>query len=52
MTANEIIRRLNTMTAEQIALVRTLIRQGYGGQGIKFETGLTIKQINAVFATR
>ncbi len=49
MTNNEIARRLISMTDDQISRVSDLVRQGYGAQGIKFETGLTIKQINAVF---
>lgn len=40
--------RLREMTEEQISKALRLIREGYGTAGIRFETGLTIKQVNAV----
>lgn len=50
MNRKEIDRRINTLTAEQADKIHTLILQGYGTAGIRFETGATIKQINAVSA--
>lgn len=49
MTRNEMNRRLNELTEYQRARVRNLIREGYGAQGIKHETNLSIRLINAVF---
>ena len=41
---------LATLSADDVEQIRRLIRQGYGGQGIKLESRYTLKQINAVFA--
>lgn len=49
MTKTEMTKRLATMTEAERNRVLGLILSGYGASGIKFETGLTIKQINAVF---
>jgi hypothetical protein len=43
-------RRLAAMSAETIARIRVLIRDGYGAQGITHDAGVTLKQANAVFA--
>jgi hypothetical protein len=48
MTKTELANRLATMTPELIAKVRTLLNEGYGTAGIRFESGASIKQINAV----
>jgi hypothetical protein len=37
------------LTAADIRRITTMIRQGYGAQGIHLETPYTIKQINSVF---
>tara|TARA_R110000868_G_scaffold388_4_gene3152 strand:+ start:2436 stop:2618 length:183 start_codon:yes stop_codon:yes gene_type:complete len=41
---------LATLSADDVEQIKRLIRQGYGGQGIKLESRYTLKQINAVFA--
>lgn len=40
---------LATLTQAEIDIITGLIKQGYGAQGICFETPFTLKQINAVF---
>lgn len=49
MNTAEMTRRLNTMTDDDRARVRRLVRQGYGASGIRNETGLPLRLINAVF---
>lgn len=49
MTTTEMFRRLKTISASDLDKAKYLVSQGYGAQGIKHETGLTIAQINAVF---
>jgi hypothetical protein len=49
MTRPEMLRRINTLTTEQADTIHTLVLQGYGSSGIRFETGATLKQINAIF---
>jgi hypothetical protein len=50
MTRNEMNRRLATI-ADRAELRRAhrMVLEGYGGNGMKHETNLTVKQINAVF---
>ena len=50
MTREEMNRRLKTISAEQGNKIVKLLKEGYGTTGIQFETGATIKQINAVVA--
>lgn len=50
MTKPEMHRRMTTLTNEQANRIHTLILQGYGTAGIRFETGATVKQVNAVSA--
>lgn len=49
MSIKEMNKRLAEMTAIEIERVVQLVQDGYGAQGIKFETGLSIRLINAVF---
>jgi hypothetical protein len=49
MTNAEMNRRLATLSPAAIDRVELLIKQGYGAEGIKHETGLKVSQINAVF---
>ena len=50
MTITETNRRLSTLTAEAIAQITSLIRDGNGARSISIDTPYSIKQINAVFA--
>ena len=50
MTREEMNRRLKTISAEQGNKIVKLLKEGYGTTEIQFETGATIKQINAVVA--
>lgn len=49
MTTKEMYKRLAEITTEQKERVIQLVKEGYGAQGIKFETGLPVRLINAVF---
>ena len=41
---------LADLSHDEIALISSMIKQGYGAQGIKCETPFSLKQVNAVFA--
>ena len=49
MTTKEMKKRMSTLTHLQIEEIIQLIEMGFGAEGIKHETNLTIEQINAVF---
>ena len=49
MTNAEMNRRIVTIPAHRLAQAIYLVRQGLGASTIKIETGLTLKQVNAVF---
>ena len=49
MSIKEMNARLAQMTVAQVERVIQLVKEGFGAQGIKFETGLPIRLINAVF---
>ncbi|WP_298983416.1 hypothetical protein [uncultured Roseibium sp.] len=49
MTKTEMDRRLSTLSTKQVDQVRDLIAHGCGAQSIRFDTGLGLKYINAVF---
>ena len=50
MTNIEMSKRLATIPLDTLCRAIQCISEGYGGQGTKFETGLTLAQVNAVFA--
>lgn len=50
MKKSELTKRLATMSAEQIAKGREMVRIGYGGHGMTLEGGFTAKQANAIHA--
>jgi hypothetical protein len=50
MNTKEMNARLSEMPSDLRDAVLRLIREGYGANGIKFETYATTKQINACFA--
>ena len=50
MTTKEMYRRINEMMPQQQNQIAKLLKQRYGTAKIRFETGATIKQINAVAA--
>jgi hypothetical protein len=49
MTTTEMNNRIQTISCDTLAKAKRLVAEGYGAQGIKHETGLTVSQINAVF---
>jgi hypothetical protein len=52
MTNTEMNKRLATIPLNTLCRVIQCINEGYGGQGTKLETGLTLAQVNAVFQWR
>jgi uncharacterized protein YerC len=52
MTKAERIRRLNLMAPAQVLAVARLIRAGNNNFVIAAETGISLRQVNAVFAAR
>jgi hypothetical protein len=52
MTKTELTGRLATMTPALILQIETMIRDGYGAQGITQNSSATLKQANAVFQAR
>ena len=52
MTTTEMNKRLATIPLNTLCRAVQCINQGYGGQGTKIETGLTLAQVNAVFQWR
>jgi hypothetical protein len=47
---NHYAKIIATLSQADIDMISRMIKDGYGAQGIHFETPFTIKQINAVFA--
>lgn len=41
--------RLRSLSSEQINKALRLIREGNGASSVKFNTGLSLKEVNAVF---
>jgi hypothetical protein len=50
MTKPEMNRRLATIPQNDLEEAHRMVLEGWGGHGITCETGLTLKQANAVFA--
>ena len=50
MTNTEMSKRLATIKLDTFAQAVQYVSQGYGAQGVKHNTGLTLAQVNAVFA--
>jgi hypothetical protein len=48
MSKLEMKRRLATIPGDRIREGLQMISAGYGSAGIQFETGLTVKQVNAL----
>jgi hypothetical protein len=52
MTNTEMNKRLASIPLNTLCRAIQCISEGYGGQGTKIETGLTLAQVNAVFEWR
>ena len=50
MTKPEMNRRLSTIPQNDLEQAHRMVLEGWGGHGISCESGLTLKQANAVFA--
>ncbi len=50
MTKPEMDRRLSTIPQNDLEEAHRMVLGGWGAQGITCESGLTLKQANAVFA--
>lgn len=48
MNANELCRRIETLSSEQIVDIKRMLREGYSARGITLEYPATLKQVNAV----
>lgn len=49
MTNVEMTRRISTIPADRLKQAEELVRDGWGASSIVIETGLGLKQVNAVF---
>ena len=49
MTDAEMKRRIATIPSDRAHEAIYLVKEGWGASSIKIETGLTLKQVNAVF---
>ncbi len=49
MTNAEMNRRIDTIPADRLEQAASLVRDGWGASSIVIETGLGLKQVNAVF---
>jgi hypothetical protein len=49
MTTTEMTKRLATIPFDTFCRAVEYVTQGYGAQGVKHVTGLTLAQVNAVF---
>lgn len=50
MKHTEMMARIESIASTRRDMAYRMILEGYGGSGLAFETGLTRKQINALYA--